>query len=91
MEAELREAFGRLEGKVDSLRQDLHAHSVESARETQKVTDTARAAHRRLDEHVGEHKEAKRWFGALWLAVIGSGLAAIGALLKGFFGGGQKP
>lgn len=83
MEVELREAFARVEARIESLSSTLHAHTVEMARETARLSDSSKAAHRRIDEHVEGHKETRKWFGTLWVAVIGSVLASFWNLFKG--------
>lgn len=88
MEAELREAFARVEAKIDTMRSDMHKNSIDAARELQKLSSSAAAAHRRLDEHVEGHREARKWWGALWVGLLVSSSTAVWAWIKSSFKGG---
>ncbi len=102
MDAEEREAFkeireavdrgyGRLEVKVDQAREDFSAHVVEAAKDTQRLSDSLAAAHRRMDMHETwhrDHKDSTLKKMALWLTALFGAIGAAIGIGKFFKGGG---
>lgn len=92
MEEELREVLesmksanergmSRLEGKMEAMGGGLQAHMLESATRHVDVSASVKASHRRMDEHVDDHKTSsgKRW--ELTVALIVAGLSGLGTLV----------
>lgn len=90
MDKELRDAFAELkqdqkEGfrevqrSMECLRTDFFNHATESAQRWGVVDASARAAHHRIDEirDAAKSVSGNRW--AMWVAVVSSALAFIGA------------
>lgn len=73
--------LSRLEGKIDAVSGGLHSHALESAVKHTEVFGMAKAANRRVDEHLDEHRitSGRRW--ELWLAIIVAGLSGLGTLI----------
>ena len=91
MEAELRETLremragvSELAGKVDTYQQTLMDHIAAHAAQHQEVLGSSKASHRRLDEHMTEHRETKKWWGALWLGVVMAFISSAAAALMAF-------
>jgi len=74
-------ALGHVEGKIDGLQAGLQSHMLESATKHVEVLGIAKVSHKRLDEHLDEHKgtASRRW--ELWLALIVAGLSGLGTLV----------
>jgi len=73
--------FARLEGKVEGLSSGLQAHMLESATRHVEVSSTSKAAHRRMDEHLDDHKtgSGRRW--ELIVALAIAALSGVGTLI----------
>lgn len=72
--------FERVGIKMDGVRADLAAHQTESATRSASLDLRSRSSHRRMDEHLEEHKNVsgRRW--DVYLALIGAGLSGLGTL-----------
>jgi hypothetical protein len=51
VEAELRDAFRELHGKIDAYQKDIATTNLNTAVQIQRLNDSVSAAHERLDEH----------------------------------------
>ena len=72
---EARERFDRIEQKLDRTLGLLNAHLTESGVRDAKLGEQMRTAYRRIDDHLGDHKDRRGWWIALWITAIGSALA----------------
>lgn len=73
--------LSRLEGKLEGLGSGLQAHMLESATRHVDVAGATKAAHRRMDEHLEDHKigSGRRW--ELVVALVVATLSGIGTLV----------
>ena len=97
MEAELREAFNRIQGSVDKLDGKLdgflaqfQSHCIEDTRVQQQILSSSQAAHHRLNEHTEEHKGEKSGRFQLWLGVLLAFLSGLLAAVFAWFKGGKE-
>lgn len=83
--------LSRLEGKVDGLSSGLQAHMLESATRHVGVEASAKAGHRRIDEHLDDHKtqSGRKW--EIVVAVIVAGLSGLGTVLMMLYQFLKKP
>jgi len=72
-----------LVSKMDELRGELTTHRVEEAGKWENVRASASAGHRRIDEHLDDHKAGKANIAALWIGVV---LAVLSGALSWIFG-----
>lgn len=84
------QGFARLEALIEKGREQAQAHMLEDARLFSKLEEQAKAAHRRIDEHLEGHAEEKRTRAGLWVGVILSALGALGSMLLQIFKGHPK-
>ena len=97
MEAELREAFNRIQGSVDKLDGKLdgflaqfQSHCIEDTRVQQQILSSSQTAHKRLDEHQTEHTSEKSGRFSLWVGVVVAFVSAVFAAILGYFGKGKQ-
>jgi hypothetical protein len=85
-----REAFSRLEGKVegkiDELRADMHKHFLDDARTFAKLEDKASSAHKRIDEHLRDHRSDVAGRRGIWVGLFLTVAATVLTWLFSFFG-----
>lgn len=83
--------LSRLEGKLDAMGGGLQSHMLESATRHVDVSASAKASHRRLDEHLDDHKTSsgKKW--EIVVAVIVAGLSGLGTVLMMLYQFLKKP
>ena len=82
--------FIRLEGLLEAVRRDAQSHYLDDAARFAKVDASVSTAHKRLDEHLGDHKEERSGRFQLWIGVVLSFVSAILAAIFAAFGG-KKP
>ena len=81
------EGFARLESLMASDRKIVIDHMLEDARALAILEERTRAAHRRMDEHLVDHKDEKGGRFQLWIGVALAFVSAAFAALFAMFGG----
>lgn len=70
MDPEIRSAFHDLNSKVDIIGKDIRDHMVEDMKRVTEIRVCMGAHKETLCSHLEDHKEAKKWWMAIWGSVV---------------------
>lgn len=82
LNSSIRESSRELHAKIDNIQEGMKNHAIEGAARCashEAMMDTTRSL---LDDHINDHKEAKKWWLALWGGVIGNALMGVWAWIR---------
>lgn len=91
MDSEQREAFREIGGKLDKVNDTVHKHNVETTKKLVEVEQRARAAHHRVDDHLKDHRDGRKWWTALWGGVVIAVVTGIFGLIYAVMTGEGPP
>ena len=77
----------RLEALVEGIRKDAQAHYQEDAAMFSTMRASMSSAHKRIDDHLGDHKEERAGRVQLWIGVVLSFASAVLAAIFAVFSG----
>lgn len=80
IKASQRESTGEVKGLVNGLSQSLNAHVEQSAGRWAEVNQRAESSHRRMDEHIENHRSWQSSGWSTWVAIATSLLAIVVAI-----------